>query len=250
MTVTMNKLQWLQPDWPAPTNIRALTTLRMGGVSLPPYASLNLGDHVDDDPKAVSENRQRLQQLKLPSDPLWLKQTHSTRVVDASTYQGQTDSLEADASYSTSPGLVCAVMTADCLPVLICNRQGTQVAAVHAGWRGLAAGIIEAAIKQFPGNHADLLIWLGPAIGPAAYEVGNDVRVAFLQQSPEAEQAFKPSNENKWYMDIYSLARQRLAGMGVRHIYGGEYCTYTDQDRFYSYRRDGITGRMASLIWM
>ncbi|MCW9023704.1 MAG: peptidoglycan editing factor PgeF [Gammaproteobacteria bacterium] len=242
-----DSLSWLQPDWPAPENIKAGTTLRTGGVSQPPYDSLNLGDHVGDDPTAVTENRQRLFQLGLPSEPIWLKQVHSKQVVDAPTTQP--GEIEADGSYTSVTGIVCAVMTADCLPVLICNQQGTQVAAVHAGWRGLADGIIETAIDKFNDEKSDLLVWLGPAIGPNAYEVGDDVRDAFVNHDPHAESAFIVSN-NKWLMDIYTLARQRLTTSGVNHIYSGEHCTYNNKTHFYSYRRDGITGRMASLIWI
>ncbi len=243
---TFNPDYWLIPDWPAPANIRAGTTLRNGGVSLPPYDSLNLGDHVGDDPAAVAENRQR---LKLPGEPIWLKQTHSTRIVNAAhCTPGQS---EADGSYTTQPHIICTVLTADCLPLLICNKKGTQVAAVHAGWRGLAAGIIETAVKNFTDDYSELLVWLGPAIGPNHYEVGNDVREVFITREPAANTAFVPTGigRGKWYMDIYRLARQRLQALGLNAIYGGNHCSYRQQEQFYSYRRDGITGRMASLIW-
>ncbi len=185
---TFNPDYWLIPDWPAPANIRAGTTLRNGGVSLPPYDSLNLGDHVGDDPAAVAENRQR---LKLPGEPIWLKQTHSTRIVNAAhCTPGQS---EADGSYTTQPHIICTVLTADCLPLLICNKKGTQVAAVHAGWRGLAAGIIETAVKNFTDDYSELLVWLGPAIGPNHYEVGNDVREVFITREPAANTAFVPT---------------------------------------------------------
>ena len=245
MTSTLlNPNHWLIPDWPAPANICAGTSLRNGGVSLPPYDSLNLGDHVGDDPAAVAKNRQR---LNLPSEPVWLKQTHSTRIVDAAhCTPGQT---EADSSYTTQANIICSVLTADCLPLLICNKDGTQVAAVHAGWRGLAAGIIEAAVKKFGANNNELLVWLGPAIGPDAYEVGEEVREIFIAHDPAAQSAFTTEQE-KWRMDIYQLARQRLQALGVTTIYGGNRCTFREHDQFYSYRRDGITGRMASVIWM
>ncbi len=240
---TFNPEQWLIPDWPAPTNIRAGTSLRHGGVSLPPYASLNLGDHVGDDPAAVAENRQR---LKLPSEPVWLEQTHSPRIINAAhCTDGQN---KADGSYSTQANIICAVLTADCLPLLICNKQGTQVAAVHAGWRGLASGIIEATLKKFTDDCSELLIWLGPAIGPDNYEVGNDLRQIFMAHDPAANAAFTAQKET-WHMDIYHLARQRLQTLGITAIYGGNHCCYREQEQFYSYRRDGITGRMASLIW-
>ncbi|VAX09345.1 FIG00003370: Multicopper polyphenol oxidase [hydrothermal vent metagenome] len=235
---------WLIPDWPAPANIHGATSLRHGGVSLPPYDSLNLGKHVGDDPAAVTENRRRLQ---LPSEPIWLTQTHGTHIIDAARHKA--DQAEADGSTTTQAGVICAVLTADCLPVLICNSQGTQVAAIHAGWRGLAAGILEAAIKKFSVNNKELLIWLGPAIGPAAYEVGDEVRDIFLSHDASAKSAFL-ARQGKWQMNIYPLARQRLQALGITAIYGGQYCSYTKADRFFSYRRDGISGRMASLIWM
>lgn len=241
---TFNPDYWLIPDWPAPINIHAGTTLRNGGISLPPYDSLNLAEHVGDAPAAVAENRQ---QLNLPAKPIWLKQTHSTRIIDATRCTpGQT---EADGSYTSQPCIICAVLTADCLPLLICNKKGTQVAAVHAGWRGLAAGIIETALEKFTDHYTELLTWLGPAIGPDHYEVGNEVRGIFLAQQPAARTAFTAQQE-KWRMDIYHLARQRLQALGLTAIYGGNHCTYRQQEQFYSYRRDGITGRMASVIWL
>ncbi|MDH5572577.1 MAG: peptidoglycan editing factor PgeF [Gammaproteobacteria bacterium] len=259
-----NNLFWLPADWPAPANIRAGTTLRSGGVSQAPYHSLNLGDHVDDDPAAVTENRQRLiTALQLPSEPVWLKQVHSKVIVDAANTLPGT--IEADGSYTIKSEVVCAVLTADCLPVLICNQPGTQVAAVHAGWRGLADGIIETALEKFAGDKSKLMVWLGPAIGADNYEVGNDVRAYFLAHDPAAASAFKhrdqPLNqppvqtrkqpgEEKWLMDIYQLAHQRLNKHSITAIYGGEFCTFKGSEKFYSYRRDGITGRMASLIWI
>ncbi len=240
---TFNPDHWLIPDWPAPANIKAGTSLRSGGVSLPPYASLNLGDHVGDDPAAVAENRQR---LNLPTEPIWLKQIHSTHIADAS--HGVPGQIEADGSYTNQPHIICTVLTADCLPLLICNKQGTQVAAVHAGWRGLATGIIEAAVEKFTDSPRELLIWLGPAIGSDHYEVGHDVRDIFMTHDPAAKAAFAAQRET-WRMDIYTLARQRLHALGLSHIHGGNHCTYREARQFYSYRRDGITGRMASLIW-
>lgn len=240
---TFNPDYWLLPDWPAPANICAGTTLRHGGISPPPYDSLNLGDHVDDNPGAVAKNRQR---LGLPTEPVWLKQTHSTRIVDAARCApGQ---IEADGSYTTQPRIICAVLSADCLPILICDKKGTQVAAVHAGWRGLAAGIIETAVEKFSDNYSELLVWLGPAIGPDHYEVGHEVREIFMRHDSAAKTAFI-AQQGKWRMDIYTLARQRLNALGLTGIYGGNHCTYREQEHFYSYRRDGVTGRMASLIW-
>lgn len=241
---TFNPDHWLIPDWPAPANIHAGTTLRHSGVSLPPYDSLNLGDHVGDDPAAVAKNRQC---LKLPTEPIWLKQIHSTRIVDAAhCAPGQS---EADGSYATQPHVICTVLTADCLPLLICNKDGTQVAAIHAGWRGLAASIIDAAVEKFTDDHSELLVWLGPAIDPAHYEVGHDVRDTFMAHDPTANAAFT-AQQDKWRMDIYRLARQRLHALGLNSIYGGNHCTYREQDQFYSYRRDGMTGRIASVIWL
>lgn len=231
------------PTWPAPRNVRACTTTRDGGVSLAPYASLNLGDHVGDDPAAVSENRARLRRaLELPAEPLWLTQVHGIAVAAG---QGGC----ADASVAFGPGTVCTVMTADCLPLLLCDRAGTVVAAVHAGWRGLLAGVIEAAVSRLHVPGAELLAWLGPAIGPLAFEVGEEVRAAFVAEDAAAAAAFQPAPGGRWLADIYALARLRLARCGVTAVYGGELCTFSDP-RFYSYRRDGVTGRMASLIWL
>lgn len=246
----------ITPDWPAPPNVRALQTTRDGGVSVGAYASLNLGDHVGDDPVAVARNRALLR-AALPAEPLWLKQVHGNVVSDADRAVGVPD---ADAALARQPGKVCAVMTADCLPLLLCDEAGTVVAAAHAGWRGLAGGVVEATVKAMNVTPERLLVWLGPAIGPAAFEVGDEVRQAFMAHDPEAEKAFAPSSglstqdlalrTNKWLADIYLLARQRLALLGVERVYGGGLCTFTDAERFYSYRRDHATGRMASLIWL
>lgn len=234
----------LLPNWPAPPAVRACATTRMGGVSTGPYASLNLGDHVGDDPAAVAENRARLcRALVLPAEPLWLTQVHGIAVAEG---QGGC----ADASVAFAAGTVCTVMTADCLPLLLCDRAGTRVAAVHAGWRGLLAGVIEAAVTRLDVPGEELLAWLGPAIGSDAFEVGEEVRVAFMTEDAGAAEAFRPSPAGRWLADIYALARRRLARCGVSAVYGGELCTYHDAERFYSYRRDGVTGRMASLIWL
>ena len=243
-------MQFIQPDWPAPAVIRALVTTRAGGVSQPPYDSLNLGDHVGDDPAAVALNRQRLRAF-LPAEPKWLKQVHGTTVARADKL---TDAAEADAAVSFTPGTVCTVLTADCLPVLFCDRQGTRVAVAHAGWRGLAAGVLEASVAAMQCPPGDVLAWLGPAIGPQAFEVGKEVREVFVNQNPEDAVAFRPHasrlTPNHFLADIYELARLRLVRAGVRDVYGGGLCTYTDAGRFYSYRRDKTTGRMASLIWL
>lgn len=236
----------IYPDWPAPEGVKAVSSTRLGGFSRPPWEGLNLGDHVGDDPSAVAANRRQLfQMIGAPQSPCWLQQVHGARVVPASR-QG----CEADASITGKPGEVCAVMTADCLPLLLCDLQGTRVAAVHAGWRGLAAGVIENTLDGFDCPPRDILAWLGPAIGPSAFEVGSEVRQVFLLQDQQASQAFMPNREDHWLADIYQLARLKLLRKGVQHVYGGDYCTYSDPRRFFSYRRDGQTGRMASLIWL
>lgn len=239
---------WLIPDWPAPANIRAITTTRSGGVSQGVFSSMNLALHVDDDVSAVQANRIKLKQVLGISEPCWLKQAHGAGVVDALT---ASPGVTADGSYSTHPGKVCAALTADCLPVLLCDEEGTQVAAVHAGWRGLLAGVIESAIDRLEISGDRILAWLGPAIGPTRFEVGEEVREQFIQHHSQAAGAFKQASaQGKWLADIYQLARLHLESKGVTKIYGGGWCTFTDQERFYSYRRDGATGRMASLIWM
>ena len=239
---------WIVPDWPAPASVHAGTTTRQGGVSQVPYDSLNLGDHVSDDPKAVARNRQSLKQHRnLPAEPLWLQQVHGIEVVDAACCRAVP---EADASFTCRSGIVCAVMTADCLPVLLCDEGGSVVAAAHAGWRGLLDGVIEATVMGMEVPAARLMAWLGPAIGPTAFEVGDEVREQFMAVDAQAVQAFQPSPNGRWLADIYKLARQRLASSGVEQVYGGHWCTFTDKQRFYSYRRDGVTGRMASLIWL
>ena len=240
---------WIIPDWPAPAHVRAVSTTRAGGVSLPPYDSLNLGDHVDDDLAAVQENRQRLlEKLSLPAEPFWLKQIHGIHVSRQSV-----DNVcpEADASVTFSRGEPCVIMTADCLPVLFCDRAGTRVGAAHAGWRGLCNGVLEETVRQLECDPADLLAWLGPAIGPQAFEVGDEVRAAFMAYDPQAALAFQAAGQpGKWLADIFMLARQRLQAAGLQAVYGGGVCTYSDSQRFFSYRRDGRTGRLASLIWL
>jgi len=242
-------LSLIKPNWPAPGNIHAFTTTRQGGLSLAPYDSFNLALHVGDEPTTVEKNRALLTtQLSLPQEPAWLSQTHSTEAVSVDAhFQLQ----EADASYSREHNKVCVVLTADCLPLLICDTQGTEIAAIHAGWKGLAHGIIENTIAKLTSAPSDLLVWLGPAAGPSAYEVGSEVRDIFLKHQPDAEAAFTLSRDNHYWMDIYHLARQRLTALGIsKHaIYGGEYCTMTQTDVFYSYRRAPLTGRFATLIW-
>lgn len=236
---------FIVPDWPAPPNVHALVTTRAGGVSVGPYASLNLGDHVGDDPAAVAANRALLRR-QLPAEPVWLRQVHGIRCVDAATAAA---GEEADAAFARAPNVVCAVLTADCLPLLLCDAGGSAVAAVHAGWRGLAAGVVESAVAALGVPGHDLIAWLGPAIGPASFEVGDEVRAAFLAHDQAAAAAFAPHGAGKWLCDIPLLARQRLAGLGVRRLASAEFCTVRDRERFFSFRRDGATGRMASLIW-
>ncbi|MCT8948873.1 peptidoglycan editing factor PgeF [Pseudomonas iridis] len=238
-------MNWLTPDWPAPTSVRACVTTREGGVSEAPFDSLNLGDHVDDRPEAVAENRRRLTD-HFSIKPAWLQQVHGIAVAQADPGIVAT----ADASWTATPGIACAAMTADCLPALFCNRAGTRVAAAHAGWRGLAAGVLEATLDTLDVPAEDVLVWLGPAIGPKAFEVGPEVREVFINQLPEAAEAFVPSdNAGKFMADIYLLARLRLAERGVTAVYGGGFCTVTDP-RFFSYRRAARTGRFASLVWL
>lgn len=246
--MNMPNIGWLEADWPAPTNIRAGTSLRRPGPSQGPYAAFNLALHVEDDADTVLANRQQLRQsLDLPGEPCWLEQVHSNVVVETS----HADTVPtADASFSHRAGDVCVVMTADCLPVLLTNRAGSRVAAAHAGWRGLADGVLENTLQAGGFDPAETLVWLGPGIGADVYEIGEEVRQAFLDQPVHNASAFVEHGTDKYLMDMYALARQRLTAMGVTAIYGGEHCTYREADKFYSYRRDGLTGRMASLIWM
>lgn len=245
----MSQFNFITPNWPSPANVKALQTTRVGGVSVVPYASLNLGAHVNDDGNTVAHNRQLLSPY-LPSEPVWVNQVHGIEVIDAA----KSGCLEnADASFTTKNNVVCVTMTADCLPVLLCDTDGTVVAAVHAGWRGLCDGVIESAVNKMPVQASHILAWLGPAIGPNAFEVGDDVREQFIQKGSQAALAFKPQGD-KWLCDMYLIAKQRLNNLGVTQIYGGsineDFCTYTDEARFFSFRRDNVTGRMASMIWL
>ncbi|GGO63310.1 peptidoglycan editing factor PgeF [Bowmanella pacifica] len=233
---------FIQPDWPAPKRVQAISTTRQGGVSRAPFESLNLGMHVGDSEKDVLANRQ---QLPRSEQIIWLNQVHGNAVHRLNV--GSEQNVSADASIALDTGITCAVMTADCLPVLFCHRQGLAVGAAHAGWRGLAAGVLENTLAALPGQPEDYLVWLGPAIGPNAFEVGEDVKQAFAADYD----AFKSTDKSgKFLADIYQLARACLARAGVNEIYGGEYCTHQQACRFFSYRRDGQTGRMASLIWL
>ena len=246
--IDMNQIGLLVPEWPSPPWVRACTTTRLGGTSEGCFSTLNLALHVGDDPTHVMDNRRRLSEaLKLPAEPVWLKQLHGTHVVNAAVSESD---CEADASFTRQAGVVCAVLTADCLPVILCESDGGQVAVAHAGWRGLLNGVIENCVRclDCPGNR--LLAWLGPAIGPTAFEVGEEVRGLFVTEDPNSSNAFKPSPGGRWFADIYELATQRLARVHVTEVFGGKWCTIEDAERFYSYRRDGVTGRMASLIWL
>lgn len=234
------------PDWPAPRGVGALSTTRAGGVSTAPWQGFNLGDHVGDDPQAVASNRARLRR-ELPSDPVWLKQVHGTRCVDAARAAPGT---EADASVTRERGVVCAVLVADCLPVLLCDDEATVVGVAHAGWRGLAAGVVEATVGAMAVPGERLMAWLGPAIGAQAFEVGNEVRECFLAVDAAAAGAFVAAPGGKWLCDIALLARQRLSALGIRRIASADACSVADATRYFSYRRDGVTGRMASLVWL
>ena len=245
----LNSPSCFVPDWPTPQNVRSLVTTRNGGVSQGVFSSLNLGAHVGDDPSAVAANREHVEAL-VHGTPVWLNQVHGTVVFDAARFSAGDQPPEADASFSRKAGSVCAVMTADCLPVLFCDLAGSVVAAAHAGWRGLLAGVLEETIAAMNVPGRNLMAYLGPAIGPQAFEVGDEVRSAFVAFDEASIAAFNPLQPGKWLADIDLLARQRLAGQGVKRIYGGSFCTVSESDRFFSYRRDGQTGRMASMIWL
>ena len=242
----MMNLNFITPDWPAPRNVKSLITTRAGGVSQGVYQGLNLGDHVGDSWVDVAQNRTLVRE-ELPSEPLWLKQVHGTTVAYADQLK---EIVEADAAMARRANTVCTVLTADCLPVLFCAMDGSVVGAAHAGWRGLAAGVLEQTVDVMAHPPGQMMAWFGPAIGPAAFEVGDEVRQVFVADLPEAASAFKGVSAGKWLADIYLLARLRLQRIGLTEIYGGDYCTYGDAQQFYSYRRDGVTGRMASLIWI
>ena len=236
------------PNWPVPARVRAVTTTRRGGISPPPYDSLNLGHHTGDDPAYVAANRRRLSRaLALPAEPAWLNQVHGDTAVAAEQVNAAT---QADAAYTRRPDQVCVVTTADCLPVLLCDRAGGCVAAAHAGWRGLASGVLGATVAAMDCAPAQVLAWLGPAIGAEVFEVGEEVHAAFLELDSGNAGCFKPSPQGRWLADIYHLARRQLQPLGVKDIYGENRCTLTEAAEFFSYRRDGRTGRMASLIWL
>ena len=248
-------IELIQPHWPAPANVRSAQTIRRGGVSAAPFNSLNLGTHVGDSLADVQLNREQLaERLAFTHQPVWLEQVHGTEVVTVPlAVRGASVTPVADAVLSRTVGEACAIMTADCLPVLFCDQAGTVVAAAHAGWRGLANGVLESTLTAMNVDPATVLAWLGPAIGPNAFEVGGEVRAAFMAHLPVTAEAFIANSDSatdKWLADIYQLARLRLAAAGVTQCYGGDYCTYTDSERFFSYRREAKTGRQASLIWL
>jgi YfiH family protein len=246
-------LSWLQPDWPAPDSVRAVFTLRGGGVSVGTCASLNVGAHVQDDPLAVAENRRRIAAaFELPTEPAWLTQVHGSRVVRL--VADELPASGADAVVTAEAGRVCVIQVADCLPVLFAARDGSVVAAAHAGWRGLAAGVLENTVSALGLPPAQLLAWIGPGIGRRSFEVGPEVREAFIgvaqTGSAAVEAAFVPNARGRWYCDLVALARLRLATLGVTAAYGGHWCTVADAEHFFSHRRDGRSGRMAALIWL
>ncbi|MGH1430202.1 MAG: peptidoglycan editing factor PgeF [Neptuniibacter sp.] len=242
-------MNFVTAQWQAPANVKAVTTTRLGGYSSAPFDSLNLGDHVDDDANRVEQNREHLlQNLGLGKAPQWLTQVHGTAVIKA-----QPDNVcrTADACWTDEQGVACVVMTADCLPVFFADSAGTRVAVAHAGWRGLLDGVLEQTLKVFP-HPDDVYVWFGPAIGPEAFEVGEEVVEQFVSKQAEAQGAFVSvaGKNDKYLADIYQLASLRLLSSGVKNISGGDMCTYSDKKHFFSYRRDGQTGRMASLIWL
>ncbi len=240
----------ITPDWPVPPDVRAVFTLRQGGVSRPPFDTLNLGLHTGDAPEAVQENRGRVRRLlQLPAEPSWLDQVHGAEAVSLEG-GGPGEPPRADATVTRARGRVCAIQVADCMPVLFAARDGTAVAAAHAGWRGLAAGVLSATVRALAVAPSELLAWLGPAIGPLHFEVGGEVRTALLDVDGGAGPVFTPNARGRWQCDLYAVARRQLAALGVHEVYGGGWCTYADRARFFSYRRDGRCGRMAALAWI
>jgi YfiH family protein len=241
----MSALPGFAPEWPVPANVRAWVTERGSAAR---YGALNLALHVGDDAQAVAANRGRLRAaLALESEPRWLEQVHGTRILDL---DRERSPAAADGAVTAVPGSVCAVLTADCLPVVLCSAEGRRVGVAHAGWRGLLNGVLPAAVAAFHGDPNDLVAWLGPAIGQAAYEVGADVRDAFVAREPAADRRFAPNARGRWQADLYGLARDALAAAGVRSVHGGGFCTYTDSKRFFSHRREAPCGRMATLVWL
>jgi YfiH family protein len=247
-TCSTAESRFILPDWPAPSWVQAWTTSRSGGFSTGPFQSFNLAGHVGDDPACVDRNREKLAaDLGLPREPEWLEQSHGSTVVAAS---GTGNRPQADACWSDCSGRVCAVLTADCLPVLLTSLDQPCIAAAHAGWRGLAGGVLETCVSALPVAPERLIAWLGPAIGPAAFEVGEEVRAAFLAERWARAAAFSSGAPGRWFADLYGLARMQLGALGLGAVYGGDYCTYRDRERFFSYRREATTGRMATVIWI
>ena len=250
MRETAADLAVLRPGWRVPRAVHAAFTLRAGGVSAPPFDSLNVGAHVGDEPAAVAENRRRLRErLALPEEPEWIEQVHGTHVADLDERRVAAR-LPADAVLTRTPGRVCAVQVADCLPVLLAARDASAVAVAHAGWRGLAAGVLEQTVASLGLPRAGLIAWLGPAISARHFEVGAEVRAAFVVHDPGADAAFAANARGRWQCDLAALARRRLATLGIAEISGGEWCTFADPTKFFSFRRDGRCGRMAALIWL
>jgi hypothetical protein len=242
------KPEIVKSDWPAAANVCAFTTTRLGGVSQGVFSSFNLGAHVRDVPEAVAANRAKLrEEFDLATEPCWLTQVHGSHIVEASV---ENRGAEADASYASGTQRVCAILTADCVPILLCNRAGTEVAAAHGGWRGLVGGVIPATIAALSSPPGELMAWLGPAISAKNYRIGEEVYAAISACADNPDAVLEPVGPQQWHADLYGLARQILAAQGVTQVYGGEFCTYAQPDRFYSYRRDGDTGRMASVIWL
>jgi purine-nucleoside/S-methyl-5'-thioadenosine phosphorylase / adenosine deaminase len=243
-----NMTSWLAANWPAPAWIKAGTTTRQSGFSLPPYASLNLAQHVGDKLETVEQNRTFLQhELQLPSAPLWLQQVHGKQVINSDEWSAD---VVADACYTKQDGIVCAVLTADCLPLLLCDKEGSQIAAIHVGWRGLCQGIIDVALSRFETEHSNILAWIGPHIHADNYEVGKDVHSACLQAISGTDHTFTFRGEGKWLASLEALVRHKLTSTGISMIYTCNRCTFDEQASFFSYRRQKLTGRMASLIWM
>lgn len=244
----MSSIGYITPEWPVPAHVRSAFTLRTGGVSRAPFNALNTAQHVGDDPAAVQENRRRVREvLSVPAEPVWLEQVHGVGVADL---DKGLPTGPADAAVTRTPGRVCVIQVADCMPVLFASQSGDVVGAAHAGWRGLAHGVLESTVRAMNVAPSQVVAWLGPAIGPAHFEVGDEVRAAFMDRDAQASEAFTINARGRWQCDLYMLARQRLRALGVQHISGGGWCTYADADRFFSFRRERTCGRMAALIWI
>ena len=240
-------IEFLQPEWEVPAAVRAFVTTRAGGYSEGPYAGFNLGQHVGDDDSHVARNRAELvKALSLPQEPSWIRQTHSTQAVVLE----QESHREADAAITRKPGMVAVIMTADCLPIMLCDREGSEVAALHAGWRGLQGGIIDATLERMQTPNSELQAWIGPGISQENFEVGDEVYAAFVESIDSCEGFFVPHGAGHWLCDLPGIAQHVLERQGITGVTRDPHCTYRDESMFYSYRRDGITGRMASLIWI